>query len=378
MQFLAVVLAAVSLAVPALTASKPIHTIQKFKGQTNGKYVVKLKEGVSKATVLAEARLSKPAHADWTIINGFTGELSTETLEALRANPSVEYIASCTLWRRLLSSYTSSYEFSPLLNCMAFRTNAPWGLARLNSIPRLTSQDTSTLNYNYTYDSSAGAGVDVYVVDTGVHIAHSTFGDRARWGATFGGYASADGNGHGTHCAGTIAGSQYGIAKAANIIAVKVLSDGGPPRHLPPEDLKNLIQYFGTSPALDSVVTALTNQGIHVIVAAGNSNTDAGSTSPARAPGAVTVGASNIADARASFSNYGPVVDIFAPGQNVISSWIGSTTATPHVAGLVAYLIGLQGNISPADMTSTLKSLSLKAVITGIPTGTVDNLAHSI
>jgi len=134
-------------------------------------------------------------------------------------------------------------------------------------------------------------------------------------------------------------------------------------------------------------VLALTNAGIHVAVAAGNDNVDAGNTSPARAISAVTVGASTIGDTRASFSNFGSVVDVFAPGQNVISSWYrsdtdtnnisGTSMATPHIAGLIAYFIGLDGNISPATMSTKIQTLSLKGVISGIPAGTVNLLAQN-
>ncbi|KAJ2935686.1 hypothetical protein H1R20_g1412, partial [Candolleomyces eurysporus] len=119
-------------------------------------------------------------------------------------------------------------------------------------------------------------------------------------------------------------------------------------------------------------------------VAAGNSNANAASYSPARAPSAITVGSSTIADARSSFSNYGAVVDVFAPGSNVISAWIGSNTATnsisgtsmatPHVAGLAAYLISKEGNVSPAALETKIKNLSTKNALTGIPSGTANNL----
>jgi len=152
----------------------------------------------------------------------------------------------------------------------------------------------------------------------------------------------------------------------------------------------------GGSTPLDQAVAAVTKAGIHVTVAAGNSNTDAGTTSPARAPSAITIGASTISDTRASFSNYGAIVDVFGPGQNVISSWIGSpevrifificfqvhadgvtdfqatnnisgtSMATPHVAGLAAYLIALEGNLSPADLEAKIKAYSIKDVLTGI------------
>lgn len=143
----------------------------------------------------------------------------------------------------------------------------------------------------------------------------------------------------------------------------------------------------GRSTPLDNAVATLTAGGVHVVIAAGNSNTDAANTSPARAPSAITVGASNIADARASFSNYGAVVDVFAPGQDVISSWIGSddatnkisgtSMATPHVAGLVAYLISVHGNKTPAEIEALVVELSSKDALTGIPSGTANRIAQN-
>ncbi|GLB42668.1 putative peptidase S8 family protein [Lyophyllum shimeji] len=386
MRFFTAVLAAIALAVPAFAApASTLHTVQKFDGATTGRYIVKLKDGVTKASVLGEAK-AKSTHADWEIINGFASELDEATLDHLRAHPDVEYI-----------------EEDGIMHTMTTQTNAPWGIARLSSSTKLANQDTSALTFSYTYDASAGSGVDIYIVDTGVLTTHSQFGGRARWGATFGGYASADGNGHGTHCAGTAAGSQYGVAKAASIIAVKVLDDSGSgavsdivsglnwvlssARSSGRPSIVSMSLGGSASTSLDNAVATLTSGGVHVAVAAGNSNTDAGSTSPARAPSAVTVGASTIADARASFSNYGSVVDIFAPGQNIISAWIGSNTATnnisgtsmatPHIAGLIAYLIALQGNVSPASMSSKIQSMSLKGVLSGIPSGTVNDLAHN-
>ncbi|KAJ3509014.1 hypothetical protein NLJ89_g5446 [Agrocybe chaxingu] len=142
------------------------------------------------------------------------------------------------------------------------------------------------------------------------------------------------------------------------------------------------------STPLDDAVARLTSGGVHVIVAAGNDNTDASNTSPARAPSAITVGASTIFDTRNLLSNFGAVVDVFAPGTDIISTWIGSNTAvnsisgtsmaTPHVSGLVAYLISVNGNISPAAMKAYIKSISVKGVLSGIPVSTVNNLAHLI
>ncbi|KAF9473509.1 serine protease [Pholiota conissans] len=391
MRFISSLFSLALLAVAAVDAATPLRVVEKFHGDTSGRYIVKLKDGVSKSSVLAGIKSAKVTH-DWKVINGFAGDLDDAALAALRASPDVEYVSE-----------------DGIMHTMTTQTNAPWGLGRISTTAKLSSTSTSSLTFSYTYDASAGSGVDIYIVDTGVYTAHSQFGGRAIWGATFGGYASADGNGHGTHCAlsldfrGTAAGSQYGVAKSARIIAVKVLSDEGSGSV---SDIVSGLNWVNTnvastgrpsivsmslggsaSTALDNAVTSLTNAGIHVAVAAGNSNVDAGSTSPARAASAITVGASTIADARASFSNYGSVVDIFAPGQNVISSWIGSTTATnnisgtsmatPHVAGLIAYLIGLQGNTTPAAMSTKLKSLAVKNALSGLPSGTANNLAHN-
>ncbi|RDB21646.1 Cuticle-degrading protease [Hypsizygus marmoreus] len=385
MRFFTAVLTAVALAAPVFAGPTPLRTVEKYQGQTTGKYIVKLKDGASKSAIFSKLKNSTVTH-DWKLINGFAGDLDSATVNLLRASPDVEYIAE-----------------DGIVHTFVTQTNAPWGLARLSQDARLSNQDTSALTFTYTYDASAGAGVDIYIIDTGVFTTHSQFGGRARWGATFGGYASADGNGHGTHVSGTAAGSQFGVAKAANIIAVKVLSDGGSGSLA---DVVSGINWVATAAAasgrpsvaslslgggvstpLDNAVTALTVAGIHVTVAAGNSNADASTTSPARAPAVITVGASTIADARASFSNFGSVVDIFAPGQNVISSWIGSTTATnnisgtsmatPHIAGLVAYLIAKNGNSSPASIAATIQSLSVKNALSGIPSGTVNFLANN-
>ncbi|KAG5639868.1 hypothetical protein DXG03_002741, partial [Asterophora parasitica] len=209
MQFFAAVFAAIALAAPVLASPAPLRTVEKFNGKTSGKFIVKLKEGVVKSKVFAQLKNSNVTH-DWSVIHGFAGHLSDEALHTLRASPDVEYITE-----------------DGIATTFATQTNAPWGLARISQPGRLTNQNADALTFSYTYDDSAGAGVDVYVVDTGVYTGHSTFGGRARWGATFGGYPDADGNGHGTHVAGTVGGSQYGVAKAVSIIAVKVLGDDG-------------------------------------------------------------------------------------------------------------------------------------------------------
>jgi len=385
MRFFTAILAAIALAAPVFSSPTPIHTVEKFAGKTSGKYIVKLKAGVSKAKVFGQIKNANITH-DWNLIHGFAGELDAAAVNTLRASSDVEYISE-----------------DGILHIFDTQTDAPWGLGRISQPATLTNQDASALTFTYTYDATPGAGVDIYVIDTGVFIDHSEFGGRASWGATFGGYANADGNGHGTHVSGTAAGSTYGVSKAASIIAVKVLSDAG---FGTAADIVSGLNWVATTVAasgrpsiatlslggpastpVDDAVTSLVTAGIHVTVAAGNANTDAGNTPPARAPAVVTVGASTIADARASFSNYGAVVDIFAPGLNVISSWIGNTTATnsisgtsmatPHVAGLIAYLIGKNGNDTPDVLANTLQNLAVQGILTGIPSGTNNALIQN-
>ncbi|KAI0744997.1 serine protease [Earliella scabrosa] len=397
MQLFAVVSAALAiLAAPVLGAPAPVQlkSIERVSGAVKpSSYIVKLKSGVSKEAQLEwleKQGSSRITHNEWKagVINGFAGTFDTDALNALRANPDVEAI---------------SEDGRVSIAADVTQTNAPWGLARLSQPARLSNQNTSALTFSYTYDDSAGEGVDIYIVDTGINTAHVDFGGRARWGATFGGYPSADGHGHGTHCAGTAAGTQYGVAKKANLIAVKVLDDSGGGFY---SDIISALDWVsdqvaasgrpsvasfslsgGASSAFDAAITAIVNQGIHVTVAAGNFNTNAANYSPARAPAVITVGASTIADARASFSNYGAVVDIFAPGQNVISAWRGSTTATnnisgtsmatPHVAGLIASLITRDGNDTPAAYSDKLKALAVNGILTGIPSGTINALAQN-
>ncbi|KAK0202296.1 serine protease [Desarmillaria ectypa] len=363
-----------------------LRDVETFAGKVKPKgYIVTLKEGASKDELLENLGSSVTAVFNRTT-NGFAGVLDDAALNSIRAHPDVETIAQ-----------------DGIVSITTTQSNAPWGLARISQRSALGSSDTSALTYKYNYDPSGGAGVDVYVVDTGIYTSHSTFGGRASWGKTFGGYANADGNGHGTHVAGTVGGSQYGVAKAVRLIAVKVLDDSGSGyisdilsgfdwviaavESSGKPSIVSLSLGGSASTTFDNGVVALINAGIHVVVAAGNDGTNASGTSPARVAAAITVGATTIADARASFSNYGSVVDIFAPGQYVTSSWIGGTTATnnisgtsmatPHISGLVAYLIGLNGNQSPAAISTLIKSLGVSGALTSIPSGTSNLLANN-
>ncbi|KAH6897978.1 serine protease [Coprinopsis sp. MPI-PUGE-AT-0042] len=376
---------AVLLAPAILAAPSPLKSVERYAGAKTGNHIVKLKPGVSRKQFIR--KLNLPSNTvNWDLINGFSAALDDETLNALRASDDVESLSEDGLMHTMAS---------------IAQTDAPWGLQRITQAGALTNTDAASLDFTYTYDESAGTGVDIYIADTGIHVAHTDFGGRARWGGTFGTVGTADGHGHGTHCAGTAAGGRYGVAKNATLIAVKILSDGGSGSVsgivTGLDWIKGQVAASGRpsivsmslggsgSTALDAGVASLVSAGIHVV--RGNSNTDASTTSPAREPTVITVGASNILDQRASFSNYGRLVDIFAPGQNVISTWIGSSNtatnsisgtsmATPHVAGLVAYLIAKDGNASPAELSEKIRSLSVKGALSSIPTSTDNFLAQ--
>ena len=292
--------------------------------------------------------------------------------------------------------------------------NAPWGLARISHRDSLSF---GTFN-KYLYSEDGGEGVDVYVIDTGTNIEHVDFEGRAHWGKTIpANDEDADGNGHGTHCSGTIAGKKFGVAKKANVIAVKVLKSNGSGtmsdvvkgvewavnnHNAKVEAAKkgkgkkgfkgsaaNMSLGGGKAVTLDLAVNAAVDAGIHFAVAAGNDNADSCNYSPAAAEKAVTVGASTLADERAYFSNYGKCNDIFAPGLNILSTWTGSKYATntisgtsmasPHIAGLLAYFLSLQpskdsafavADITPKQLKESLIAVATLGSLTDVPTNT--------
>lgn len=292
--------------------------------------------------------------------------------------------------------------------------NAPWGLARISHRDSLSF---GTFN-KYLYSEDGGEGVDVYVIDTGTNTEHVDFEGRAHWGKTIpANDPDEDGNGHGTHCSGTIGGKKFGVAKKANIYAVKVLKSNGSGTmsdvvkgvewaalsHI--DNVKaakkgkgkkgfkgsaaNMSLGGGKSVTLDLAVNAAVDAGIHFAVAAGNDNADSCNYSPAAAEKAVTVGASTLEDERAYFSNYGTCNDIFAPGLNIQSTWIGSKYATnvisgtsmasPHIAGLLAYFLSLQppkesafavAEITPKQLKENLIAVATVGSLTKVPKDT--------
>ena len=270
------------------------------------------------------------------------------------------------------TSGVSSYPDTPV-SAVAEQTPVPsWGLDRVDAL-------TTPLDDKYSWTNS-GTGTIVYVIDTGVYSAHGDFGGRVVSGYTAiaDGRGTEDCHGHGTHVAGTVAGRNYGVAKTATIVAVRVLDCTGSgyssgvvaginwvtANHPGGPAVINMSLGGGANSAIDSAVTDAVNAGIVVVVAAGNSSADACSYSPARVPGAITIGATDVRDARASYSNFGSCVDMWAPGSQITSAWISGSTATntisgtsmasPHVAGLAARVLSMNPALTPTDVNTRL------------------------
>ncbi len=283
---------------------------------------------------------------------GFAASLPASALDALQKNPNVDYI-----------------EADQIVTIDASQSPATWGLDRID-------QRALPLNNTYTYNAT-GANVRAYIIDTGINYSHTDFGGRASFGYDAFGGTGADCNGHGTHVAGTVGGGTYGVAKDVTLKAVRVLDCNGSGTtsgviagvdwvkiNAVKPAVANMSLGGGVSSALDTAVNNAINSGVTFAIAAGNSNRDACKFSPARVPAAITVGATTNTDARASYSNYGSCLDLFAPGSSITSAWYTSTTATntisgtsmatPHVAGVAA--LYLQGN-STATTTQVRDAL---------------------
>ncbi|MET7384434.1 S8 family serine peptidase [Streptomyces sp. NPDC005529] len=329
------------------------------KGAVSGSYIVLLDDKTSKD---AEQDLAKEyggalGRAYASAVNGFSASGLSETeAKRLAADPSVAKVVQ-----------------NKKFHIDATQDDPPsWGLDRID-------QSATAGDARYTYPDAAGEGVTAYVIDTGVRVGHQDFGGRASSGfdAIDNDDDANDGNGHGTHVAGTIAGTEHGVAKKAKIVAVRVLDDSGSGTteqvvagidwvtlHHSGPSVANMSLGGGVDEALDAAVTKAVASGVTFAVAAGNESADASTSSPARVPEAITVASSTKDDRQSDFSNFGKGVDIYAPGSDITSDWntsdsatntiSGTSMATPHVTGAAAVYLAGHPDATPAQVSAAL------------------------
>jgi subtilisin family serine protease len=325
---------------------------------------------------MASTYHGKLKHVYQHAINGFAAEMSEEDAERLSEDFRVKFV-----------------EEDAVMTADATQNNPPWGLDRIDQRNRPLS---GTYTYNFT-----GSGVRVYVIDTGIRTTHTQFAGRASNVFDAFGGNGADCNGHGTHVAGTVGGSTYGVAKSALLRGVRVLDCNGSGstsgvisgvdwvriNHINPA-IANMSLGGGVSTALDTAVNNLSNSGVTIAVAAGNSNANACNFSPARAANAITVGSTTTTDGRSSFSNFGTCLDLFAPGSGILSAWFSSDTATatlsgtsmasPHVAGVAALYKQANPSASSTTIRNAIVNNATTNVITNVGTGSPNRLLYSL
>jgi subtilisin family serine protease len=350
----------------------------------DGRYIVKLRDGATTADLNsvredAQAGGGKVHDTYAKVIKGFAASIDESALDDVRSNPDVEFV-----------------EVDQKVTIDATQSPVTWGLDRID-------QRNLPVDNSYTYNAT-GAGVTAYIIDTGIRFSHQDFGGRAVSGfdAVDGGSAD-DCNGHGTHVAGTVGSTTYGVAKDVRLVGVRVLDCGGSGTvagvvagidwvtadHQPGQPaVANMSLGGGASDALDAAVVNSISDGVSYAVAAGNDNgADACGSSPAGVADAITVGATASDDSRASFSNVGTCVDIFAPGQEITSTWntgddatetiSGTSMATPHVAGAAALLLEANPAATPTEVRDGLVGAGTPDVVADPGTGSPNVLLYT-
>lgn len=319
-------------------------------------------------------------------LSGFAAQLSSENINKLRLDPRVDFIEQDSkVYANTKSLETPALNTDTLeedtISIQAVQKNPySWGLDRID-------QRKLPLNKRYKY-TKTGRGVTAYIIDTGINIKHKDFGRRARWGInTTKDKKNTDCNGHGTHVAGTVGGKQYGVAKRVNLVAVKVLNCQGSGTYSGViaginwvvknrkgrRAVANMSLGGGKNQAINKAVNKAVQKGVNMVVAAGNNDKDACNYSPASAKRAISVGATDRNDKRSTFSNYGKCLDLFAPGTEITSAWIGNNTAkrtisgtsmaAPHVAGAAALLLEKHRNWKPARIKKQIIKNSTKNLV---------------
>ena len=354
-------------------------------GVIPGRFIITLREGASPAAV-ANTHGVKPDYVYSHVLNGFAGAMSEAARSGLLRDARVLRV-----------------EPDGIVRTMETQTNATWGLDRIDARAGLDN------TYTYTY---TGNGVTAYIIDTGIYTAHADFGGRATVGTDVfnDGQNGQDCNGHGTHVAGTVGGTKWGVAKAVKLVGVRVLDCGGSgtwsgviagmdwvtANHVKPA-VANMSLGGGGNTSVDDATKRMIAAGVATAVAAGNGNQggkeqDACGYSPARVPEAMTIGATTQSDAKTSWSNYGSCVDWFAPGYQITSAWhndsysgdgsytrtiSGTSMASPHVAGVAALYLEANPGASAQSVRDALYSATTKGIVTSSKT-TNNHLLYSV